>query len=679
MRPNPKKIKFEINAHGDTRNDPYYWMRNRKEDPDVEKYLLEENEYLNEFLKSNSELKDKLFNELKSYVKENDESYPYKDGDFFYYYKYEEGKEYPIHFRRSVISNLEELILDENVLAKGRDFLDVADFDISQSDEILAYVIDDTGDEKYTMYFKNLKTGKLLEDKLETVYTSMAWYKDSKTILYTLLDSDLRPYKIMSHDIGTKQSEDKLVYEESNPGEYFLSIGETMDGEYLIISATGQVDTYNLISKSRSSNEKFFKFSELENNIEQYVDHKDGYFYILTNDEERNFRILKTPVDKIDKKNWQELVRGNKDQYISNMVLFKDFMTYSYRELGLTKFKVVSNSGESSDINFPDEAYSAEFGDNNEYETSFIRFQYSTLKDPPSILDYDVETKKLETKKVKEVPGHNPDDYILERKWAESHDGVMIPLSICYKKGTKLDGSSKAYLYGYGSYGISLPPYFTSNIYPLVDRGFVFCMAHIRGSNTLGQQWYEDGKYLKKKNTFLDFISSANFLIKNKYTDKSQIVIRGGSAGGLLVGASMNMAPEGLFKTCIAEVPFVDVLTTMLDSELPLTQIEYKEWGNPEKNKEYYEYIKTYSPYDNIEGKNYPHFLATAGLNDPRVTYWEPAKFVAKLRELNTSNSHVHLYTNMDAGHGGASGRFEYLKELAMVYHFILKTFEISE
>jgi len=669
----PKKIAHETENFGDNINDPYFWMRNQKEDPDVLKYLNEENKLTKTYLSDVDGLKEKIFEELKSRELESYSTCPYKHGEYLYYERYEAGNEYPIHCRKKIGSDIEEICVDENELAKGHDYFSLGVFDLSFDHKILAYSIDTDGSELYTIKFKNLETGEVYSDEIKDTAKSVCWYNNSYTIAYTLQNENQRPYKVLNHKLG--EDNDRELFEEKS-GEFFVSVSESSDHELIIISSDGSITNEKHFLSAANPEDNVKILHKREKGLEYYADHKDGHFYIITNDTHLNYRVCKVSSENPAKENWTEFIAPSDEQYINDFSCYKDFFVRDYKENGLNNLEIIYNNGDKELITFPDDAYFAEDGDNAEYDTTTYRYNYYSLTKPLSSFDFNVKTKESRRVYTKEVPGFDESLYTVKRINYPSHDGTLVPMSILVKKDTPLDGSAPCYLYGYGSYGACIEPWFNKRILSLVDRGFVYAIAHIRGSATLGRKWYEEGKFLKKKNTFLDFNSAAEYLVEKKFTAEGKVVISGGSAGGLLVGATMNIARPGLLKAVIADVPFVDVLNTMLDSSLPLTELEYDEWGNP-NDEEYYHYIKSYSPYDNLEQKSYPAILALAGLNDPRVTYWEPMKWIYKLRDFAQDNNPKLLHTNMEAGHAGVSGRFEFLKEDAMVYSFVLKQFGI--
>ncbi|WP_127717914.1 S9 family peptidase [Halobacteriovorax sp. HLS] len=669
--PSPKKIPHKMIAHEDERVDNYYWMRFLDEDKDVKKHLLQENDFFKDYLQNTTELQKQLYDEMRSRKKEKDQSVPALDGDYYYYDRYEEGQEYAIHCRTSKGSNSEEILLDVNLLAIDKDFVDIGAFSVSPDGKKMAYSIDDNGSEVYKIYIKNLETGDLYPEIIDQAYDSICWFNDSEHFCYNVVNKNLRPHKIKKHKLHSDVSSDEVLYHDKS-AEFFVHCAKGIDNEYIFAVSGGSVSTeYSILSANKPEG-KFNLFQKRKDDLEYDIDHRDGIFYILTNDEHENFRVVTCDSKDSSLENWKEFIPGSDSRYLLGFDTYNDFAVLTFREDGLRNYEIIFFDERPSQlITFPAQAYSTSVGENYEFNTSVFRYNYSALNCPSSVLEYDVNTKTTSTLKVLEVANFDSDKYIVRRRSYTSRDGVKVPVSIlCLKDYSE---NSPLYVYGYGSYGSTIDPSFRDDLFSLVDRGFNFAIIHPRGSSTLGRSWYENGKFLEKKNTFNDFIDATRGLCEDGYGKEGNIIASGGSAGGLLMGAIANLAPD-LYKTIVAEVPFVDVLTTMLDKDLPLTQLEYKEWGNPQE-REYYDYIKSYSPYDNLEAKNYPNILATAGLNDPRVTYWEPAKWIAKLRDLNTGSSSIFLYTNMDAGHGGASGRFEYLKEESMVYAYILKSF----
>lgn len=671
--PVAKKIRKEIVNLGDVRIDEYYWL-NQREDPEVLSYLNAENDYTEATLSDVKDLRENLFKEITARIKQTDESVPFRIRGYYYYYRFEEGKEYPIHCRKK--GNLEapeEILIDVNELAVGQSYCHVTGLEISPDNNMLVFGIDTVSRRLYTLKVKNLQSGEILNDVMANTHGAATWANDSKTLFYALKNTEtLRDEKIMKHRLGSSQSEDKEVFCEDDES-FYTSVFKTKSERYIMIASASTVSSEYRFIDADNPEEEFKVMQPRERHIEYYADHYGDHFYIRTNWHATNFRLVKTPVNKIARSNWEEVLPHQSDVLLDNFEIFHDYLVIAERKDALNHLKVLQWSNKAEHyIQFDEEVYQAAIDFNPDFDSGFLRFQYSSLTTPNSIYDYDMKSGERKLMKRTEVVGDfDPANYESKRLFAKAQDGTQIPVSLVYKKGMQLNGSNPLLLYGYGSYGISIDPFFSSVRLSLLDRGFAFAIAHIRGGQELGRQWYEDGKLLKKKNTFTDFIACAELLIKQKYTNAQKLFAMGGSAGGLLMGAVINMRPD-LFKGVIAAVPFVDVVTTMLDEDIPLTTSEYDEWGNPGQ-KEYYEYMKSYSPYDNIEPKHYPNLLVVTGLHDSQVQYWEPAKWVAKLRDIKTDQNLVLLYTNMDAGHGGASGRFERYKETALEYAFFLK------
>lgn len=688
-----KKVPFNITEHNDTRVDNYYWMRlsdEQKEAPDstrdqqtkdVLEYLNAENAYLKTALSHTEALQTKLFEEMKGRVKEDDESVPVKDNGYWYYTRFEKGKDYAIQCRKkeSMETGTEEVLVNGPERAAGKDYWSLGGLEVSDDNRLLSWSEDVLSRRVYTIYFKEIATGKLLEDKIEGTSGGATWAADNKTVFYSKKDPvTLRDFQVWRHSLGTPQSQDVLVYEEKDE-EFRCGVGRTKSKQFLVIGSSQTLSSEYQILEANQPTGKFRLFQPRERNLEYTIDHYGDKFYVTTNLEARNFRLMECPIDKTAKENWTEVIAHREDVLLEGIEIFKDHLVVDERKAGLTQLRVIRWADRLEHyISFPDPAYSAGVGANPDFNTNILRFGYSSLTTPSSTFDYNMDTKERELKKQQEVVGgHNPENYVSERFFATARDGVKVPVSLVYKKGTKLDGSAPLLLYAYGSYGYSMDAGFSSSRLSLLDRGFIYAIAHIRGGQEMGRQWYEDGKLLKKKNTFNDFIDCAEHLLANSYTSKEKLFAMGGSAGGLLMGAITNMRPD-LWKGIVSAVPFVDVVTTMLDETIPLTTFEFDEWGNP-KNKEYYDYMKSYSPYDNIEAKAYPNILVTTGYWDSQVQYWEPAKYVAKLREMKTDTNLLLFLCNMEAGHGGKSGRFEALKEVALEYAFMMDLVGIKE
>jgi oligopeptidase B len=663
---------------GQERVDNYYWLRERG-NPEVIAYLEAENEYTEDLMKHTQKLQDKLYKEMVSRIKETDLSVPVKWGDFYYYTRTEEGKQYQIYCRkRGSLEAEEEIVFDVNELAEGKDYYYLGVYQISPNHKLVAYAFDTTGSERYTLRVKDLETGELLPDVIDSISTSVEWANDNKTLFYAIADEAWRTYKLFRHTLGEDPANDKLMYHEKDDA-FFLDIGKSKSQKYLFLSLESMTTSEVHYLDADDPVGKFRVIHPRQHEMEYSVHHHDDQFYIVTNDDAKNFKLMRVPVSEPSKKNWKEVIPHRDSVKLDRIEVFRDFMVLYEREEGLRQIKINDfATGQIHKIEFPEPVYTCWGEWNPDYKSQLLRFNYASLITPNSVYDYNMKTKERELKKQKEVlGGYDPDEYQSERSFATADDGTRIPISMVYRKGMVKDGNNPLYLYGYGAYGSSTDPWFSSNRLSLLDRGFIFALAHVRGGGEMGRYWYEDGKLLNKKNTFTDFIAIAEHLIAEKYTSPEKLVIDGGSAGGLLIGAVVNMRPD-LFKAVIADVPFVDLINTMLDESIPLTVIEYEEWGNPHK-KEYYDYMMSYSPYDNVKAHNYPNMLILAGLNDTRVQYWEPAKWTAKLRAMKTDNNRLLLKTEMGSGHGGVSGRYSRLKEIAFDYAFILDVLGIRE
>ena len=668
-----------LSAHNDDRIDKYYWLKER-ENPKVIDYLNKENDYTDFQMKSTKDFQKNLFNELKSRIKEEDESVPYFYNEYYYWKKFEKGFEHPVYLRKSKNNHSkEEILLDVNEMSKAYDFFNIGDYDISENNNLMAYSYDTLSRRIYDIRIKDLLKNELLEETLQNTTGSIVFANDNQTIFYGKKDPQtLRSFQIYAHKLGTSQEEDVLIFEEED--ETFSCYAyKSKSNEYIIINSSSTLsDEYRLIPAS-SPYETPRIFQKRERGLEYGIYHQSNQFYIITNQDHLNFSIKTCNLDSTNKDNWKEFIPGRENVLIEGLDVFNDFLVISERENGLTNLNVMNLKNDSSHyIPFNEPAYVAGTSTNLTMDSNVLRFAYNSLVNPGTLFEYNMLSKESKVLKEKEiVGGYNKQEFISERIWATGRDGTKIPMSMVYKKGIKKDGNNPTLLYAYGSYGYSIDPSFSSNRLSLLERGFIFVIAHIRGGEEMGRKWYEDGKLLKKKNTFYDFIDCSKYLIDEKYCSSSNLYASGGSAGGLLMGAIINMNPE-LYNGVIAHVPFVDVITTMLDETIPLTTGEYDEWGNP-NDKKYYDYMKSYSPYDNISQKDYPNLLITTGLHDSQVQYWEPAKWIAKLRELKTDNHLLLLKTNMKTGHGGASGRFEYLKEIALDYAFLFKLENITE
>ena len=668
----PKKIPTLLEKHGHVRVDNYYWLRQR-DNPEVIKYLNDENEYGAKEMAHTREFEERLFDEIKGRFKQTDMAVPYKRDDYYYYTRFEQGKEYPIYARkRRSLEQPEEVMLDANALAEGHEFFSIGGSAVSAGQDILAYAVDTQGRRIHMAYLKNLTTGEMLADALPNVTENLVWANDNKTLFYAKQDeTTLRQFQIYRHVIGSDPAEDQLVFQEDDE-TYVAYIFKTKSKKFLmIVSAHTNSQEYRYCDADQPLGE-FKLFLPREREHEYHIDHFYDRFIIRTNYHAKNFRLMSTPIDKPAREHWQEIIAHRSDVYLGDFELFRDRLVLEERARGLTQIRIIPWSGDAGHyLEFDEPAYRANLNVNLEFDTTTLRFEYTSMKTPLSIYDYDMTIRQKTLLKREEVlGGFDPNNYVTERLHARAADGTDIPVSLLYRKGTLKNGENPLLLYGYGSYGVSIDAAFSSPRLTLVDRGFIYAIAHIRGGQEMGRQWYEDGKLLRKKNTFTDFIDVADFLIRENFTSPEQLFAMGRSAGGLLMGAITNMRPD-LFKGIVAEVPFVDVVTTMLDPSIPLTTGEYDEWGDPNE-RQFYDYMLSYSPYDNIERKAYPAMLITGGLHDSQVQYWEPAKWAAKLRELKTDNNRILLKTNMDAGHGGASGRFRRHRETAFSYVFLL-------
>ncbi|MCH8068768.1 MAG: S9 family peptidase [Candidatus Marinimicrobia bacterium] len=679
---NPPVAKIEpkqLKIHGDIRIDNYYWLKER-ENQEVVDYLNAENDYTQAVMAHTKDFEDLLFEEIKGRIKQTDVSVPYKLDDYYYYYRYEEGKEYPIYCRKKgSLESPEAIMIDANELAEGHEFLSIRGRVISSEQNIIAFAVDTVGRRIYTIYFKNLETGELYTDEIPEATGNMAWANDNKTLFYTRQDpKTLRSYQVYRHKLGTDESKDVLVYEEKDE-TFSTYVSKTKSKKYLLIGSYQTLSSEYRYLRADNPKGRFKIFLKRERNHEYDVDHFQDKFYIRTNDQAKNFRLMATPVNRTRKRNWVEVIPYRPDVLLRGFEIFMDHLVLQERKNGLTQIRIISWNGEEEHyLDFGEPAYLAYVSTNPDINTRILRYGYTSMTTPNSIYDYDMVTReKVLMKRDEVLGGFDSNHYRTDRLFAISSDGTEIPISIVYRKGIKRDGNNPLLLYGYGSYGYSMDATFSSPRLSLIDRGFIYAIAHVRGGQEMGRQWYEDGKLLNKKNTFTDFIACAEHLVHEKYTSPENLFAMGGSAGGLLMGAVINMAPD-LFKGVVAHVPWVDIITTMLDPSIPLTTSEYDEWGDPNE-KEYYEYMLSYSPYDNVQAKDYPNLLVTTGLHDSQVQYWEPAKWVAKLRALKTDENLLLLKTNMDAGHGGPSGRFKRYRKTAFQYAFILDLAGIKE
>ncbi|WP_426091453.1 S9 family peptidase [Flavobacterium sp. DSR3-2] len=672
--PVAKIIPKTLEKHNEKRVDNYFWLNDR-ENPDVIDYLNQENTYYDAMTADTKGFQKELYEEMKARIKEDDQSVPYLYNGYYYITRFETGKDYPIYSRKkgSLAAN-EEILFNCNDLAKGQTYFQLGGLSVSPDNKFASFGIDTVGRRIYTIQIKNLETGEIFSDKIENATGSSVWANDNKTIFYTRQDKvTLRSDKVFKHKLATDSAADVLVFNEKDD-TFNVSVGKEKSKKYIVIGSGSTLTTEYRILNSDDPDGEFVVFQPRVRGLEYSISHFGDSFYILTNkDKATNFKLMKTPENSTTKENWKDVISHRTDVLLEDIEIFRNYLVVEERSNGLNHIRIMPWSGEGEYyLPFGSETYNAYTTTNVDFDTDILRYSYQSLATPSSIMDFNMKTKEKEIMKEQQVLGGKFDknNYIEERVWATATDGTKVPISMVYKKGLKKDGNNPVLLYAYGSYGVTMDTYFSSTRLSILDRGFVFAIAHIRGGEDLGRQWYEDGKLLKKKNTFTDFIDCSKFLIQEKFTSPKHLYAEGGSAGGLLMGAVVNMAPE-LYKGVIAQVPFVDVITTMLDDTIPLTTGEYDEWGNPNEKKSY-DYMLSYSPYDNVKAQKYPNMFVSTGLHDSQVQYWEPAKWVAKLRTLKTNDTVLYLNTNMDAGHGGASGRFEALKELAKEYSFLL-------
>jgi oligopeptidase B len=672
--PKAKIIPTTFEKFDDIRIDNYFWLNDR-ENPEVIDYLIKENEYYQEMTAHTHNFQKELFEEMKSRIKEDDQSVPYLYNGYYYITRFETGSDYPIYSRKKgSLSANEEIMFNCNELAKGHKYFKLGGLSVSSDNQYIAFSVDTFGRRIYTVQIKNLVSGEFFNDKIENTTGDSTWANDNSTLFYTRQDEQtLRPDKVFKHKLNTDSSKDTLVYFEKDD-TYSVEVTKEKSKKYIVISSSSTMTTEFRTLLADQPDGDFKVFQKRVRGLEYDIAHFGDHFYVLTNkDDATNFKLMKTPELATAKENWVDFIAHREDVLIEDIDIFSHFLVITERFNGLNTIRIMPWSGEGAYyLPFESETYTAYTSTNVDFDTDILRYGYQSMATPASIIDFNMKTKEKEVMKEQQVLGNKFDknNYIEERVWATAQDGTKVPISMVYRKELKKDGSNPLLQYAYGSYGYSMDATFSSTRLSLLDRGFIFAIAHIRGGEDLGRQWYEDGKLLNKKNTFTDFIECSNFLIAEKYTSPSHLYAEGGSAGGLLMGAIVNMAPE-LYNGIIAQVPFVDVVTTMLDDTIPLTTGEYDEWGNP-NIKKYYNYIKTYSPYDNVKAQDYPSIYVSTGLHDSQVQYWEPAKWVAKLRVFKTDNNAIYLDTNMNAGHGGASGRFEALKELAKEFSFLL-------
>ena len=680
--PVAKKQPTSLEHHGDIRTDDYYWLRDR-DLPETLAYLAAENDYAESQTAHLADFRKTLYSEMLGRIQETDLSVPVYHGGYYYYSRTEAGKAYGILCRKQgSLEAPEEILLDENQLAEGHEFFDLGDYETSPDHRLLAYATDTAGDERYTLAVKDLTTGQQLPDTVENM-GAVVWANDNQTLFYTRLDEAYRPHQVWKHRLGQDPSQDVMVFEEPDDA-YYLSVGGTRSEAYIVVSFNSKVTSEVYVLDASQPDGDFRLVAPRQHGVEYAIAHhpgddrSDDRFYIVTNEEAVNFKLMVTPVDALAKQNWQTVIPHRPQVQLRSVDVFREHLVIYERQGGLPTIRVQNlTTGEETALDFPEPTYSVWSGAMPEFDNSILRFTYTSLITPSSVFDYDMNTHQRQLKKETPVlGGYDRSQYQSEWLMATAADGTAVPISLVYKKDMRRPDGNPLLLYGYGSYGISSSAYFSSSRLSLLDRGMVFAIAHIRGGGEMGRPWYEAGKFLLKQNTFTDFIACAEYLINQGWTRADRLAIYGGSAGGLLVGAVINMRPD-LFKSAIAAVPFVDVLTTILDPSLPLSVMEWDEWGNPNQ-KDFYDYMKAYSPYDNVVAQDYPDLLITAGLNDPRVSYWEPAKWTAKLRQLKTGQGRLLLKTNMDAGHSGASGRYGWLEETAFEYAFLLDSLGLA-
>ncbi len=669
------KREHSFTHHGITIQDPYHWLKDegypKVDDADVLAYLGKENAYFDSKMAAQKPMVDQLFTEMKARIKEDDSSVPQKDGEWIYWSKFDEGAQYRKHYRKPASGGADQLIFDENAMAKGKDYFRLGELEVSPDGKLLAYAFDNNGSERFEARVRDLSTGTELSDVIPGTLSSIVWASDSKGFVYGLANENWRTDNARFHKLGDDPANDKLLYKEADEG-FGVGVGLTAQEDWILISAGDNVTSEIRLVPANDPTAKPIMVKPRNIGVQYSVDVRDGKIWVLTNDEHVNFRLASAPLDKPDQ--WTTVIAGSDKTYLTGLSLFKDFFVTESRVAGLDQVDIrqYSDPAQTQRIAFPEASYDAGLSNNPEYDTQKLRLSYESMVTPDTVYDYDIASKNLKTLKVQEIPsGYDPAQYTTERLMITARDGVQVPVSIVYKKGFKKDGSQPLHLYAYGAYGYAIPPGFSTTRLSLVDRGFAYAIAHIRGGDDLGYQWYLDGKLKKRTNTFNDFVDVGKGLIAQGYTSNGKLTASGGSAGGELMGAVANQSPE-IFGAVVAHVPFVDVLNTMLDESLPLTPGEWPEWGNPIKDKDAFELLRSYSPYDQVEAKAYPPMLYTGGLNDPRVTYWEPAKMVAKLRAMKTDDNLLLLKINMGAGHGGKSGRWDSLTETAEEFAFIL-------
>ena len=676
--------------HGITIEDPWHWLRDKGyptvDDADVLAYLVAENEYFQELMSPYQELTDTIFREIKAREQPDLSSVPWKRGNWYYQWSYQEGSQYRV-WRRWAVGGSDtqeapparpQTILDEPALAKDCEYFRLGSVSVSNDGSLLAYSTDTNGSERYRIVVKDLGTGEILKDEIEDTTGSTVWAADDKSLFYTVVDANWRPWQVRRHVLGEPVNQDSVVYEEPDPG-FFVNVSSTTSREYIVVATSDPVTSEVRLIPASSPDSAPVLISPRRVGHEYEVDHQGDRFVIRTNDTHKNARLATSPANDPTESSWMPLLEASDSHYFRAAEAFQDFIAVEERIDGLDHIRLIDRAGKSTFITFPESAYAARISTNSEFETSTLRLEYTSMVTPITVFDYHVDTNELEVRQIQQVPsGYDPSEYVTERVRVTARDGAQVPVSTVRCKDTPLDGTVPLYLYGYGAYGHAISPSFSARILSLLDRGFIFAIAHVRGGDDLGYHWYEAGKLDKRTNTFNDFVDVALGLIEQGYGMEGRVAISGASAGGQLMGAVVNQAPQ-LWGAVVAHVPFVDVLNTMVDDTLPLTPIEWPEWGNPIKDKAAFELIRSYSPYDQLKSRDYPPVLVTAGLNDPRVTYWEPAKYVAKLRALKTDDNLLLLKTNMGAGHGGRSGRYDRLYEVAEDYTFILASMGLLE
>jgi oligopeptidase B len=666
--PSAKKVHTNNQIHGYSLPDDYGWLRD-KANPEVAQYLEAENAYTDAMMRPTKALQKSLYDEMVAHIKETDDSVPYREGEYFYYSRTEKGKQYPILCRKhKALGAPEQIMLDINKLAEGEKFMAIGAVEVSDDGNLLAYSTDNTGFRQYRLHVRDLRTGQDFSDTAEKT-GSIAWSADNKTLFYTIEDHAKRQYRLYRHVLGTSSDKDVLVYEESDE-RFNIDVSRTRSKKYIVLGIGSHITSEMRLLDAANATGEFKIVEPRHDGVEYYVADHDNELFIRTNDTGTNFRLVTAPIAAPGKANWKELIPPRTSVMLEDVETFKDFYVLFERDNGLPVFRVGRYGSTHYDsINFPEPTYTALPRNNAEWETTTFRYAYQSLITPASVFDYDVNKKTSELKKQTEVPGYDKAKYASERIWVTARDGVKVPVSIAYRKDLKTD-ENPLYVYGYGSYGYATPVGFNSNRLSMLDRGVVFGILHIRGGGDLGKAWHDEGKMMKKKNTFNDFVDATEYLVTHGYGDRNRVAAEGGSAGGLLMGAITNMRPD-LYRAVVSHVPFVDVMNTMLDASLPLTVPEYEEWGNPNE-KAAYDYMRSYSPYDNLKSGKYPAILVKTSFNDSQVMYWEPAKYTAKLRTLKQDGYPLLLKTNMAAGHGGASGRYDYLHEIALDYGFML-------